>query len=158
MAPRFDADCPAQPPRALQRHFVAAARRYPLGATQCQLARQAAAESGFDVRARNERSGALGIAQFLPSTAEHLGIDPLDPGEAVMGQARYLLWCRGQWTPDLGGRTAADIEALGLGCYNWGLGNMLGDQRRNGWVTYYPQAEPHMPGETRRYVRKIRGE
>lgn len=35
-------------------------------------------------------AGALGIAQFMPATAASLGIDPLDPDQAIPACARYL--------------------------------------------------------------------
>lgn len=46
-------------------------------------------ESGFDPLARSA-AGALGIAQFLPSTARGLGVDPLDPNSAIPGAAKLL--------------------------------------------------------------------
>jgi hypothetical protein len=54
-----------------------------------------ASESSWDPYAINPqatRSGeqAVGIAQFLPSTAQSLGVDPLDPYSALDGAARYL--------------------------------------------------------------------
>ena len=39
---------------------------------------------------RLSTSGAIGIAQFLPETAEDLGIDPLNTDQAIEGAARYL--------------------------------------------------------------------
>lgn len=59
-------------------------------------------------------AGALGIAQFMPATAAELGIDPLDPAQAIPAAGRYLktLYLRfGTWT-----------EALAA--YNWGQGNV----------------------------------
>lgn len=58
--------------------------------------------------------GALGIAQFMPATARELGIDPLDPAQAIPAAARYLkrLYAQvGTWS-----------EALAA--YNWGIGNV----------------------------------
>ncbi len=83
-------------------------------------------------------AGALGIAQFLPSTAAEMGVDPLDPRQAIPGAARYLrrLYDRfGDWK-------------LALAAYNWGQGNQNRDLRDgiigNEW-----------PKETRDYVAKI---
>lgn len=59
-------------------------------------------------------AGALGIAQFMPATARDLGIDPLDPAQAIDAAARYLAGLYrqfGNWT-----------EALAA--YNWGQGNV----------------------------------
>jgi hypothetical protein len=54
-----------------------------------------ASESSWNPHALNPqvtRTGenAIGIAQFLPSTAQSLGVDPLDPYSALDGAARYL--------------------------------------------------------------------
>lgn len=35
-------------------------------------------------------AGALGIAQIMPATAKELGVDPMDPVQAIDGAARYL--------------------------------------------------------------------
>ena len=155
-ATAFDPTCEVQPPRDLQPYFVAAARRYSMGATQCELAKQVETESGFDIKAFNKASGAMGAAQFLKKTAAELGIDPWDPKDAIMGMAKYVRWCRERWTPGLGGRVKKDIDALGLGCYNNGLGNMRSNQVTNGWVLY-ADAKPYLPSETQGYVTKIMG-
>lgn len=79
------------------------------------------------------RAGALGIAQFMPATAKDLGIDPLDPYQAIDGAGRYLaqLYRRfGRWD-----------EALAA--YNWGQGNVS----RRGLEA--------APEETQRYWREI---
>lgn len=60
------------------------------------------------------RTGATGIAQFMPDTAKELGVNPLDPMESIDGAARYLnqLFNKfGNWT-----------EAIAA--YNWGQGNV----------------------------------
>ena len=46
-------------------------------------------ESGFDPNAVSS-AGAQGIAQFMPSTAAGLGIDPADPTQAIQGAARLI--------------------------------------------------------------------
>lgn len=59
-------------------------------------------------------AGALGIAQFLPATAAEMGVDPLEPMQAIGGAGRYLrrLYDRfGDW------KTA-------LAAYNFGQGNV----------------------------------
>lgn len=70
-------------------------------------------ESGFNPNARSP-VGATGIAQFMPATAEELGIDPNDPEQAIDGAARYL---RQQW--DKFGK-----PDLALAAYNSGAGNV----------------------------------
>ena len=151
----FPKGCAAQPPRELAAHFVAAARRYPAGATACELAKQAHAESGFRIDAVSP-VGAIGISQFMPRTAQELGIDPWDPRASIFAQARYVGWCRDRWTHGLGGRTMYDIRALGWSTYNYGLGSMRRSQERHGW-TLYDDAVPHLPHETQNYVAKIEG-
>jgi soluble lytic murein transglycosylase-like protein len=49
-----------------------------------------ASESGWDPKAYNPKSGALGIAQFLAETARRYGVDRLDPISSLDGAARYL--------------------------------------------------------------------
>jgi len=64
--------------------------------------------------AKRSSVGALGIAQFMPATAADLGIDPLDPFQAIDGAGRYLASLYrmfGNWTQ-------------ALAAYNWGAGNV----------------------------------
>lgn len=59
-------------------------------------------------------AGALGIAQFMPATAREMGINPLNPVEAIPAAAKYLasLYRRfGTWDK-------------ALAAYNWGMGNV----------------------------------
>ncbi len=46
-------------------------------------------ESGFRADARSP-AGAMGLMQLMPATARSLGVDPLEPAEAVDGAARLL--------------------------------------------------------------------
>ncbi len=46
-------------------------------------------ESAFDPRALSA-AGAVGIAQFMPSTAAGIGVNPFDPYEAIAGAAALL--------------------------------------------------------------------
>lgn len=78
-------------------------------------------------------AGALGIAQFMPATAREMGIDPLNPAQAIDAAGRYLarlFRMFGNWT-----------EALAA--YNWGMGNV---QRRGLGAA---------PAETRNYYTQI---
>lgn len=59
-------------------------------------------------------AGALGIAQFMPATAKELGIDPLNPEQAIDGAARYLRQLKNRF-----GTWRAALIA-----YNWGPGNL----------------------------------
>lgn len=47
------------------------------------------AESGWDPGAVS-RAGARGVMQFMPRTAAGLGIDPMDPEQAIPAGLRYL--------------------------------------------------------------------
>ncbi|MGA8787260.1 MAG: lytic transglycosylase domain-containing protein [Polaromonas sp.] len=77
--------------------------------------------------------GALGIAQFMPATAAEMGIDPLNPTQAIDGAGRYL----SQLYQRLGGWSEA------LAAYNWGIGNV----QRKGIAA--------APRETRLYYSQI---
>ena len=39
---------------------------------------------------RLSSAGAMGIAQFMPGTAEQMGVDPFKPESAIPGAAKYL--------------------------------------------------------------------
>lgn len=77
--------------------------------------------------------GALGIAQFMPATAREMGIDPLNPAQAIDAAGRYL--------QRLHGRFGSWDKALAA--YNWGQGNVA----RRGL--------DRAPAETRNYFSKI---
>lgn len=77
--------------------------------------------------------GALGIAQFMPDTAAEMGIDPLNPRQAIDAAGRYLA----RLYRSLGSWSQA------LAAYNWGIGNV---QRRG---------LDAAPLETRRYFSEI---
>lgn len=68
--------------------------------------KQIQAESGWRVDPGVSKAGALGIAQFLPSTAAGFGIDPMDPKAALYAAAYYdaqLKKKRGTWVGALTG-------------------------------------------------------
>lgn len=100
------------------------------------LARMAWQESRFDPQARSP-AGAIGIMQFMPSTAQDFGIDPTDPQTSIDAAGKYMaqLYRRfGDW------RTA-------LAAYNWGQGNVAA----MGMMGEYPP-------ETAAYVANIAGD
>ncbi len=64
------------------------------------LAAQLQQESGLNPAAFNPTSGATGIAQFLPSTAAQMGVNPTDPISSIWGAAQYdaqLYQQNGSW-------------------------------------------------------------
>ena len=148
----FDSECPIQPPAWLRGHLVSASRRHP-GVSECELAKVAWCESNFDVHARSA-AGAIGLFQFLPATAEELGVNPRNPRSASFGAARYLTWTKGRWHPDRYGRTRVDVNELGWATYNYGAGNMYKSQRLHGWGRA-AEARPHLPHETQGYIKCV---
>lgn len=145
-------DCACEPPAHLKPVITAAVRSTPGGPDRCELCRQLHQESRFMPGAESP-AGALGVAQFLPATAEQLGIDPLDPEQAIPAAARYVQWCRDGWDRSVR-PYSDDVKRLGLCCYNWGRGNCYRDQARNGWLLW-AQAREHLPDETRHYAETI---
>ena len=97
------------------------------------LAGMAYVESRFQNDAVSQ-AGAVGMMQFLPSTASSMGVNPYDPSSAIDGAARYL-------------RTALDRFGsldMAIGAYNIGPGAMA----RAGAVNPGTQAD--------RYVTAVR--
>jgi soluble lytic murein transglycosylase-like protein len=73
-------------------------------------------ESAYDAGALSS-AGAIGIAQFMPSTASEMGIDPRDPDAAIGGAARLLR----DYVTAYDGRYD-DNYAAALAAYNAGPG------------------------------------
>jgi soluble lytic murein transglycosylase-like protein len=65
----------------------AAARRH--GVPEDLFLRLVRQESGWYSAAVSPK-GAIGLAQLMPDTARHLGVDPTDPQQNLEGGARYL--------------------------------------------------------------------
>lgn len=81
--------------------------------------------------------GALGLGQLMPATASELGVDPLDPGENLIGSARYL---------------RAQIDTFGrldhaLAAYNAGPGAV----KRWGGVPPYDETQSYVRAVLRHY-------
>lgn len=87
---------------------------------------------------RASKAGALGVAQFMPETAAELGIDPLDPVQAIDAGAKYLK----RQIDYFGG----DI-VKGVAAYNAGAGNVDDALAAGGqnWFDY-------LPDETKAYI------
>jgi cell wall-associated NlpC family hydrolase len=110
--------------------FAAAGTRY--GLPPALLAAIAKVESGYNPRAVSP-AGAQGLMQLMPGTAAGLGVNAMDPTQAVDGAARLL----SQHLADFGSLP------LALAAYNAGPGAV----RRHGGVPPY--------AETQAYVGKV---
>ena len=66
-------------------------------------------------------AGAIGLFQFMPATAEEVGISPIDPEQSAFGASVYFrsLWL--MWRKEEG------LERIKFACgsYNAGAGNIL---------------------------------
>ena len=87
-------------------------------------------ESGFQPDAVS-RSGAIGLAQLMPATADGLDVDPTDPLQNLDGGARYLAWTIEEF---------GSIE-LGLAAYNAGPGTV----RNAGGIPDIPETQAYVP-------------
>jgi soluble lytic murein transglycosylase-like protein len=106
---------------------------------------QMIAESGLNPNAKSP-AGAEGIAQFMPSTAASLGINPWDPIASLKGAATYMK----RLIDEYGGS-----EAKALAAYNAGEGTVnaaIQHSQASGlpWYTF-------LPYETQNYITKIEG-
>jgi soluble lytic murein transglycosylase-like protein len=99
-------------------------------------------ESGFNPYARSW-AGAVGIAQFEPSTAAGLDINPYDPVASLYGAANYMASLDKSYNGDY---------AKALAAYNAGPSAVTRATNRGGtnWLAYVPL-------ETQRYVHAIMG-
>ena len=136
--------CPA-PDRGFNPLYTKAAHKYAPGDPHkfgCTVHSMAERESNQRPDAVSP-VGALGLLQFMPRTANELGIDPRDPAQAAEGAARYLTWLTKRFP-------YVELEDLGkfeLAAYNWGVGRV----QRTGCTTW-ECLEPLVPKETRGYV------
>jgi peptidoglycan DL-endopeptidase CwlO len=110
--------------------FSRAASRH--GVDASLLAAMASQESGFNSSAVSP-AGAQGLMQFMPATAAGLGVNPLDPGSAIDGAAKYLSSLK----------TRFGSTELALAAYNAGPGT----------VSRYGGIPPY--SETQNYVRAV---
>jgi hypothetical protein len=136
---------PVLPPITLPKsQYVAIAQQDAIaaGIPPDYFARQINNESGFNPNAVSP-SGAVGIAQFLPSTAAGLGINPWDPIQALRGAARLMANYAHQYGGDY---------AKALAAYNGGTGTVQYAVNNCGanWLNC-------LPGETRHYIYVIMG-
>lgn len=110
--------------------FQEAGQRH--GVDPALLAAVASVESGFNPTAQSP-VGAQGLMQFMPATANEMGVDPMDPASAIDGAARYLKREINRF---------GSIE-LAAAAYNAGAGAVS----RHGGIPPY--------AETQNYVKKV---
>ena len=108
--------------------FQAAEGKYGVPATL--LAAVAKQESGYNPAAVSP-AGARGLMQIMPATAQGLGVDPMQPTQAVDGAARLLR--------DLIDKFGRVDHALAA--YNAGPGAVL----RYGGIPPYPETQRYVP-------------
>jgi membrane-bound lytic murein transglycosylase F len=83
-------------------------------------------ESRFDPLAHN-LTGAKGLMQMLPRTAEELGVTNLtEPEQAISSGIRYLNWTRDRFSKDL---PVQEQIFFSLASYNAGFGHVKDAQR-----------------------------
>lgn len=132
------------PPQLSTNQYVQIAREAAIkyGINPDYFVRQIYSESGFNPNATSP-AGAVGIAQFEPSTAAGLGINPWDPVQALYGAAKYMSQLSAQWGGDY---------AKALASYNAGSGVVQNAINQGGanWMNF-------LPAETRNYLYKIMG-
>jgi membrane-bound lytic murein transglycosylase D len=111
----------------------------------------AVAESGFQPRAVNGRSGAGGMWQFMPYGDYGLKrngyVDErFDPEKSTRAYARYMKYLYsqlGDWY-------------LAMGAYDWGAGNIQRAVQKTGYADFWELYKRHnLPGETQNYVPEI---
>jgi hypothetical protein len=139
-----DFNQPNLPPMTIPNSpYVAVAEQAAInaGISPIYFVRQINVESGFNPNAVSP-AGAVGIAQFLPSTAAGLGIDPWNPIEALQGAARLMA----SYTHSYGDYAKA------LAAYNAGSGALQAALNSCGsaWLSC-------VPAETQNYIYRIMG-
>ena len=111
----------------------------------------AVAESGFQPRAVNRRSGAGGMWQFMPHGQYGLSrngyVDErFDPEKSTRSYARYMKFLYdqlGDWY-------------LAMAAYDWGAGNIQRAVEKTGYADFWQLYKRHnLPGETQNYVPEI---
>ena len=121
--------------------FQAASAQYKIPAAV--LAGIASVESNMGSNQGPSSAGAVGLMQFEPGTARGLGINPMDPKQAIFGAAKLLNQYGFQQNP-----------ARAIGAYNGGPGNpqmgyaqqVLSEASRLKGQLGNPGAAPQMPG------------
>ncbi len=121
---------------ALARQDAAAA-----GIATQLFVQQISIESGFDPQSRSP-AGAEGIAQLMPATAAHLGVDPWNPAAALKAAAQLMA----RYVTLYGGDYAKALAA-----YNAGTGAVQSALRACG-AAHWMRC---LPAETQQYIQLI---
>lgn len=108
--------------------FIAAGNRW--GVPPEILAGIAKAESGFNLDAVSP-DNAQGLMQFLPSTADWMGVDPSNPASAIDGAARYIRAELDKF----------DDMSLAIAAYNAGSGNVS----KYGGIPPFAETQAYVP-------------
>jgi soluble lytic murein transglycosylase-like protein len=108
--------------------FTQAGAKY--GISPKLLAAVARVESNYNPRAVSA-AGAQGLMQLMPGTAAGLGVDPLDPGQAVDGAARMLAGLLKQF----------NSSPLAIAAYNAGAGAV----QRYGGIPPFAETQAYVP-------------
>ncbi|HEX4021463.1 MAG TPA: transglycosylase SLT domain-containing protein [Acidobacteriaceae bacterium] len=111
---------------------------------------QAVAETGFQPRAVNRRSGAGGMWQFMPSTASLYGLERngwvderFDPVKSTHAYARYIKALHNQFGD----------WYLAMAAYDWGAGYVQKAVQRTGYADFWELYRRNvLPQETKNYV------
>ena len=111
----------------------------------------AVAESGFQPRALNGKSGAGGMWQFMPhgnyGLVRNAYVDErFDPEKSTRAYARYMKFIYsqlGDWY-------------LSMAAYDWGAGNVQRAVQKTGYADFWElYRRNNLPGETKNYVPEI---
>jgi membrane-bound lytic murein transglycosylase D len=111
----------------------------------------AVAESGFQPRALNRRSGAGGMWQFMPHgnyglTRNGYMDERFDPEKSTRAYARYMKFLYdqlGDWY-------------LAMAAYDWGAGNVQRAVQKTGYADFWElYKRNNLPAETKNYVPQI---
>jgi len=145
---------------------------WPVDGSSAQLAAQIHQESLWRPKAAS-RAGAIGMAQFMPSTARWIAtqfprelgaFDPWDPAQAIRGAALYDRWLYDR----VAGTDECERWAFALAAYNGGLGWVQRDKQhaqahgfdsRRWWDHVERAGDPRRASfnlaENRAYVQRI---
>lgn len=124
-------------------------RAFQAAGIPAQLVWQAEAESSFNPAARSP-AGAVGLFQFMPATAQQMGLrltpederlDAIKNAQAAAAHLKQLHGRFGDWQ-------------LALAAYNCGASRVAQALRRTGGKTF-DDIHHNLPAETRMYVPKI---